>query len=140
MQLVTPVDTAFFSFSCALPGEPPDSEPGTLAADIDPQKQSSSSSANASGSSSDNTCGSSCSSDGDVGWEIQEGGECTYFYSLDGGNFSVVRAPIMPSSSSASSLDGNQAVEDNSGTQEGDGGGTNTLLLSNLADGEHELR
>lgn len=65
---------------------------------------------------------------GDGGWEIQEGGECTYFVSLDGGDYSAVEpAPASGAPASSSSATGEEDEH-------------NTLLLTGLADGVHELR
>lgn len=139
LQLVTPADTAFFSFSCALPGEPPETGQGQgpLSASTDTQTtgSGSSSASGASGTVTDpagSSSGSSSSGEGDAGWEIQEGGECTYFYALDGANFSMVLAPSLGSSSSYES-----GANDSSGGLAG--ATTNALLLTGLDDGQHEL-
>lgn len=156
-QAMTSAGTAFFSFSCALPGDPPDSEPGALSAggvdvpgftngttsdsagsgaannntsDVNGANADRSGASNSSSSSSNSNSSGSSSSNSreDGGWEIQEGGECTYQYALDGGNYSTVGGLAAA------------RLEEDDGDEGEEEVAKNSLLLTGLADGEHELR
>lgn len=145
------MDTAFFSFSCALPEA--ESELSTSqqnANNTNDNDSGSSASVGAPGSSSagsnerDGDDGSEAKRGEEVGeeeeltvdggWEIQEGGECAYFYLLDGhGNYSVVGQQF----SQQQQVQGQGVSSSESGSLLLS---SNTLLLSGLEDGEHELR
>lgn len=82
----------------------------------------------------------------DGGWEIQEGGECTYFFSLDGEGYLAVEpaaaAAAGDAAVSSSSATGGDRDQDgaSSPTSGNSNSNSNTLLLTGLADGGHELR
>lgn len=158
-QAVTAVDTAFFSFACALP----ESE-ATLSA---------SSGLNSLSSSDNDVRGQSATSGGEDGddetaiervpapadddeaeaeaevdennetaavddgsvWEVHEGGACVFFFSLDGGNYSAVEPTAAAASATADSSSSMSSSSSSLVAQS-----RNTLLLTGLADGAHELR
>ncbi|CAN0121832.1 unnamed protein product, partial [Ectocarpus sp. 13 AM-2016] len=153
-QAVTAVDTAFFSFACALPeseatpsassGENPlstsdndDSVQSATSGGEDGDDETAVEIAPAPAADDDEAevavdeNNETAVDDGSV-WEVHEGGACVFFFSLDGGNYSAVE-PAAPAAAAG------ETSSMSSSSSSSEAPSRNTLLLTGLADGAHEL-
>lgn len=168
-QAVTPVNTAFFSFSCALSGA--EAEVNVAEADVpsdsfhnvdmnddlgvssggqgggsrnsggggEEEKEEETEGVGGSGSEETGTGG------GDSEGEVNgDGGDddCRYFYSLNGGNYSAVVEQPTSATAKVKAVTGAtaEAAVAAAAAAGFDGVGSHTLLLTGLADGAHVLR
>ncbi|CAB1108211.1 unnamed protein product [Ectocarpus sp. CCAP 1310/34] len=159
-QAVTAVDTAFFSFACALPESEATPSPSS---GVNPLSSSDNEdsirSATSGGENGDDETvleiapapaadddeaeaevdenNETAVDDGSV-WEVHEGGACVFFFSLDGGNYSAVE-PAAAAAAAAAGEPSSMSSSSSSSSSSSVVPSSNTLLLTGLADGAHEL-